>query len=357
MPIYNRDGTFNIVAFLTSSKRTREQTKLAQLLNTNEKYITTKNIEKLINLPKEIINKHEFKNPDAELIFNNIVKCFSGNIFEILFEHSNNPIFIKEYFRIILDNKWENILKLVNSIPIISYDPIFDSLNLIKNIMVIISFQLQDENENYIQYHRAPFTTGAEILPNFMFFLAMGFIFKSKFILNVELCDSIDKSTYIKKIIDNDNSIDENELKILLKFENYFKIVNKYFKIKMKRGFIFENAVRCIEGPNFTGRIMGSGATKECKRRDEILLDISKLEIVPRPPRYPKRKIDTDTLNDISPAKKNHKNCDDDYYCDYDTSEDFTPKRNDGIFSNNNSNNCENEVSSILLSLITQKPK
>ncbi len=311
---YYKNNELDLVVFLRSALYMNGQKKKLNDLKVNNKYITTNFIEKILSLPEEIRNQHEFINPDAELIFYNLVKCFEGDVFSQIYnleEINHSPIFIKQIFRILLDNKWESILKLINSIKFIPGDEILDSKNLIKNIMTIISFELQDRNVNFIQFHRSPFYS--KVVHDFMFILSIGFIFASKF--KIKQYDSIKNSIYTKQFIIKDGNIknsklqlnefkfDElNELNILLKFENYYNVINKYYQIYNSTDYIFKISVKCIEGPCVAGRGLGGGSTDATKRRKALLHAVSGIPKQKRPERNPKLNLQIN-LNSNSNSK------------------------------------------------------
>ncbi len=220
---------------------------------------------------------YEFRSWYVKRIYISMQKSFGANIFDTLQTITGAGMFSNIYFPVILDNNFNSILMLTNSIVIDESDKVLCSRNLIKNVMAIICSQMQNNSNNFIQYHRIPFFSS--IIHDFLFILSIMFIMLSKF--EIEQL-TLEKSVYTIKY---QNTVDSNELNILLDYENFFNIVNKYHIIKNCTEFVYTNAVRFIEGPNMDGRMWGSGATKETLRRKNILNKVCNYTVQPRPPR------------------------------------------------------------------------
>ncbi len=219
----------------------------------------------------------KFKNvPQMCILLKN---SFGTNIFDRLVSITGADMFSNKYFPVILDNKYEFILMSINSIVIDESDKVLCSKNLIKNVMAIICSQIQNNNDNFIKYYRIPFFK--LIIHDFLFILAIMFIMLSNF--NIEHY-TLENCIHTKKYKD-DVDVDFNELNMLLQYENFFNIVNKYHIIKNCTGFVYTNAIRFINGPIMDGFNLGSGRSDKARRRKNMLDIVCNYTVLPRPPR------------------------------------------------------------------------
>lgn len=287
MPI-NRQ--LNIVEFLRNANNSNGQKRKVEGLKSSRQFVTSRYLLKYFQqFPEALHNPYKMQSNIANTIYISLLRSFGENIFINLSNIIQADMFVEKYFRILLDKKCNSIIELINLIPLNSDILFLRSQNLIKNVMIIISYEMQDRNVDFIQFHRAPFYS--EIIHDFMFILAIGFIYASKF--RIEQYSCVKNSIYTKKYIEN--GVNENELNILLDYENYFNLVNNYFLINNNSEFVFNNGVRCIEGPNFDCRKWGSGATPETKRRKEILHKVWGVNVKPRPARKSKSNSNSDS--------------------------------------------------------------
>ncbi len=269
---------FDMVKFLKISKGRNGQKKRINWLILNNKFIKSDFIHCYNEQhPNILLSQYKMKNKIAETVYSCLIRSFGLNIFIDLHRITRAEIFIDSYFRILLDNKWDFIVDLINLIDMNIF--LCNSQLLIKNIMTIICYELQDRRDDFIQFHRAPFYS--EIIRDFLFILSIMFITASKFKINPY---TIESSVYTKDYVNN-IEVNNQELNILLEYESYFNIVNNYFVIHNCSEFVFDNGVRLIEGYKLNGRKWGSGATDETKRRKELLHKVWGTKVKPRPPR------------------------------------------------------------------------